>query len=298
MFDTALAVRVGMTVTVGWLAPSADCWDANVLQLLFANQLYNTGVEFTHTAGYPNRVDGCVLVLPGRYWFRRCNEVSEALSRYQWVLAVRTSDEEDQLDPYNIVHNNIKWWVQTPRTGRDYDGARLFGVGFPPHFNDLKPQDRDTDVFLSAQNTHARRNECFDAVERVKGLKIIRATEGFTQGMDAAEYALWMSAAKVAPCPAGPESPDSFRLYEALQAHTVPIADDVTPAYGSAGYWRHVHPDAPFPVLERYSDLPGYVQDQLKAWPANVNRITAWWMRYKRQMARWLVDDLTELGAL
>lgn len=284
-------------ITVGKLAPGNQ-WDHHMLDLLFANQLWDTGLTFHRTTGYPNHVDGCVLIIPGRYWFERCNEISEALSRYEWVLAIRTGDEEDLFDPYKVWHRNIKWWVQTPRAGKDYDGARLFGVGYTPHFDNLKPQDRDTDVFLSAQNTHQRRRECFAAMANVDGRKVIHATEGFTQGLEPAEYALWMAAAKVAPAPAGPASPDSFRAYEALQAHTIPIADDITPAYDSEGYWRTVHPDAPFPILTSYAQLPGYTQDQLKQWPANANRITAWWMRYKRQMALNLVDDLTELGAL
>jgi hypothetical protein len=127
---------------------------------------------------------------------------------------------------------------------------------------------------------------------------VVRATDGFTQGMDPDDYARLMTSTKVAPAPAGPASPDSFRLYEALQAHAVPIADDVTPGYDSAGYWRTVFPDAPFPILTGYEQLRGYVGDQLGCWPANANRIAAWWMRYKRQMAGWLREDLEALGAL
>lgn len=269
-----------------------------MLDQLFSNQLWHTRLTFDVTNGYPTKVDGCILVIPGRYWHQRCNEISEAISRYQWVLAMRIGDEEDLFDPYQVWHNNIKWWVQTPKTGRDYDGARLFGVGYPPHANHLTSHARDTDVFLSAQNTHQRRRECFAAMNNVDGVKDIHATTGFTAGMPPEEYATRMVSAKVAPAPSGPASPDTFRLYEALQAHTIPIADDVTPGYDSAGYWRHVHPDAPFPVLTTYEQLPGYVGDQLKRWPTNANRTTAWWMRQKRLMALDLLEDLKELGAL
>lgn len=286
------------TITVTRLAPGNQ-WDCNMLDRLFANQLYPTGLEFRRVDGYPNHVDGCILIIPGRYWHQRANEISETLSRYDWILGIRTGDEENDFDPYSVWHNNIKWWVQTPQVGHDYDeGTRFFGVGYPPHFNHLKPSERNVDVFLSAQDTHERRTECFAAVGRAKGTKMLHRTAGFTQGMDKDEYALWMRSAKIAPAPSGAVSPDSFRLYEALESHTVPIADDISPTHDSSGYWRMVHPDAPFPILDKYEQLPGYIEDQLKEWPANVNRITAWWMRYKRQMSQWLREDLTELGAL
>lgn len=286
-----------MSITVGALAPG-DQWDQNMLDRLFSNQLYHTGLEFRRVAGYPANVDGCVLIIPGRYWHHRCNEISEAIDRYQWVLGIRAGDEDDQLDPYKIYHPNIRWWVQTPHTDKDYDGARRFGVGYPPHFNKLQRQDRDTDVFLSGQNTNKRRQQCFARLSKVAGTKMVEPTAGFTKGMPPAEYALWMCAAKVAPCPAGPKTPDTFRLYEALEAHTVPIADDITSAYYSAGYWRSLFPDAPFPIFTSYADLPGYIGDQLAAWPANANRITAWWMHQKRYMSRWVREDLEALGAL
>ena len=285
-------------ISVGALSPGNQ-WDQNILDRLFANQLYHTGLEFRRVSGYPSiNVDGCVLIIPGRYWHERCNEISEAISRYEWVLAIRAGDEDDQLDPYKIYHHNIRWWVQTPHAGRDYDGARRFGCGYPPHFNQLHRQDRDTDVFLAGQNTNQRRRQCFAAVEKVKATKVIEPTPGFTKGMVPDEYALWMCAAKVAPCPSGPKTPDTFRLYEALEAHTVPIADDVTPAYPSAGSGRSVFPDAPFPIFTSYANLPGYIHDQLAAWPANANRITAWWMHQKRQYTLWLLEDLEALGAL
>src|SRR5690606_17328194 len=106
-----------------------------------------------------------------------------------------------------------------------------------------------------------------------------------------------MNSAKVAPAPSGAVSPDSFRLYEALQSHNVPVADDVSPVYDSHGYWKMLFPDAPFPIIEDYADLPGYVEDQLALWPANANRVAAWWMRQKRAMCLWLRDDLESLGA-
>lgn len=285
-------------ISVGELAP-AGCWDTNMLDLLFQNQLYPTGLEFRKVLGYPN-TDGCILVVPGRYWFEHVDQINEAIRRYEWLLFIRTSDEEDQFDISRIEHPNARFWVQTPKMGVDYQAARLFGVGFPPHLNDLgsKAPDKAMDVFLSAQRTHQRRQLAFDALGDAQPNRCVEATEGFTQGLPPQQYADRMVNTKVAPAPSGAVSPDSFRLYEALEAHCVPIADDVSPVYDSRGYWRSLFPDAPFPIIENYTDLPGYIEDALRDWPCNANRIAAWWMRYKREMTSWLRDDLKQLGAL
>lgn len=284
-------------ISVGRLAPG-DQWDQNMLDQLFGNDLYPTGLEFERVEGYP-RADGAVVLIPGRYWADRTGEISEALARYEWVLAIRAGDEEDILDITKIVHPNLKWWVQTPRADRDYGDARLFGVGFPPHFNRMVPPTAPRlDVFLSAQNTHARRDAAFAMLRGGDSAsRYIDETDGFTHGIPPIAYRHIMASTKVAPAPSGAYSPDTFRVYEALEAHAVPIADDISPAYHSDGYWRKLFPDCPFPILRDYADLPGYIDDVLADYPRNANRIAAWWIAQKRRMAGWLREDLTTLGA-
>ena len=284
-------------VSVGRLAPR-DQWDQTWLDDLLNNRLYPTGLEFTRFEGYPYHTDGCVLIVPGRYWHHRTNEISEALAKYKWVLFIKTGDEEDLLDaPYRIVHNNIRFWIQTPRADRDYGDARLFGVGYTPHFTNLPAHapDKTRELFLSAQGTHTRRQMAFSVLSGRDG---ITETAGFTQGLDPREYAREMLSARVAPAPSGACSPDSFRLYEALEAHTVPIADDVSPVYHSVNYWRNLFEDAPFPIYEDVADLPRFIDEILADWPRKANQVTAWWCRQKRRMSHWLLEDLTSLGAI
>lgn len=283
-------------IAVGRLAP-ANQWDTTLLDMLIDGQLYPHGLSIKRYDGYP-LTGGCVLVVPGRYWHNQIDRVNEAVSAYDWLLLIRTSDEEDLFDISRIDHPNARFWVQTPRTDRDYGNARLFGVGFTPHLSTLPPDPptKTLDVFLAAQNTHQRRREAFAQLQPGSARTVI-PTQGFTQGLEAADYTAQLVTSKVAPAPAGPASPDTFRVYEALEAHAIPIADDITPGYASAGYWRTLFPDCPFPVLTNYEDLNGYIGDQLAAWPDNANRITAWWMQRKRAMTHWLLDDLKALGA-
>jgi hypothetical protein len=191
--------------------------------------------------------------------------------------------------------------VQYPHIGKDYGAARFFGAGITPHFNKLpaNPQVKDLDLFLSAQRTHIRRDMAFDALEQVQSdSTLIEQTEGFTRGMVASAYCDAMMRAKVAPAPSGAQTPDSFRLWEALESHTVPIADDISPVYDSTGFWADLLPDAPFPTLTDYKDLPGVINDVLTDWPRSANRAAAYWMRYKRGLAHALREDLEALGAL
>ncbi|MGV7669136.1 hypothetical protein PJN91_17335 [Mycobacterium kansasii] len=288
-----------MVIHAGYLAP-AGCWDQMMVDDLLDGTLWPHGLDIRREVGYP-QADGGILAVPGRYWAGHEDQISKVVERYAWLLLIVTSDEESLFDHCKIEHPNARFWIQTPRTDRDYGDARLFGVGYTPHFADLPadPPHKPLDVFLAAQNTHPRRNECFQKLQQRAGKsRKIVATEGFTQGLDPDEYARHMVDAKVAPCPSGPASPDSFRVWEALQAHTVPIADDLTPGYDSEGYWRMLLPDEPFPILTDYRHLPGWVEDQIREWPDNANRVTAWWMRQKRRYAQWLTEDLERLGAL
>lgn len=289
-----------MAITVGRLAPDKQ-WDCHLLDLLFENKLYPTGQTFDRVEGYPE-TDGGILLVPGRYWADKMPEIEDAVAAYRWLLLIVTSDEaglfrvEDLEEP-----SNVRFWVQTPNTADQTAVTRYFGCGFPAHFDDLpsEPPDKDIDVFLSAQNNHSRRAACFDKLHELQDVtKDITQTAGFTEGLSRQEYAHLMTRAKVAPAPSGVYSPDSFRVYEALESHAVPIADDVSPVYDSAGYWRKLFPDAPFPILTNANDWLGYAEDTLRRYPSINNEVAAWWMKTKRMYSHWLLEDLEALGAI
>lgn len=285
-------------ISVGRLAPTGQ-WDQTLIEDLLTNRLYPTGLNFEWHDGYPSRVDGCVLILPSRYWAGHEAEISMAVAKYRWIVFVLTSDEEQLLDAAKLVHPNARFWIQTPREGRTYpEGSRFIGVGYTPHFRDLpsEPPVKSVDVVLSAQNTHARRNECFEALTPVRDNWQVVPTEGFTKGVPPWCYTRDMLTAKVAPAPSGAVSPDSFRLFEALEAHCIPIADAVSPVDDLTEYWQRLFPDAPFPIVEDWESID--FDWLLRDWVEDANIITAWWMRQKRRYAHWLVEDLEALGAI
>ena len=87
--------------------PPGDQWDQHMLDRLLLGQLYPHGIECEFEDDWPD-ADGIVLVIPGRYWHDRADEISDEIARYRWVLAIRTGDEEDLLDPKLIQHPNIR----------------------------------------------------------------------------------------------------------------------------------------------------------------------------------------------
>lgn len=292
-------------IPVGQLAPF-DQWDQTVVLQLLDNHPLN----FERVKGYPNTDQGCCLLIPSRNWHQHTDQISEAIERYDWCLAFRCGDEEDLFDISKVEHPNLKWWVQTPRGDRDYGDARLIGVGYSPHFVDLpqEPSAKDIDVYLAAQKSNALKGRHFKVYERraafFKALKHgawskqLVERDGFAQG-DRTEYVQGMLAAKIAPAPTGMVSVDSFRFWEALEAHCVPVADSVSDVDGPTDYWQRLFgEDFPFPTVNDVADLPSIVDGLLEGWPANANRCAAWWMRYKRQLAYWLREDLAELGAI
>ena len=283
---------------VWWLDSHPLCDDQHIVELIAPDDRY------THTTDSPPAGDGAVVVCPARYFTPE--QVNDLIAPLPWCVLILTSDEESTFDANAVAHPNVTLWVMTPRPDRDYPkGTRFIGEGFNPETRPtlaaIGNPARTRDVFLSAQNTHERRWELFRALERM-GPRICRdvtATPGFMQGFERSEYLGRMASAKVAPCPSGPATPDSFRLYEALEAGCVPIADMTAPgAYPNRGYWDMVAPGAPFECIDYWSDVEKYVRAALVGWPRRAAECQSWWVRHKRRMTLDLADDVADASGL
>jgi hypothetical protein len=230
------------------------------------------------------------------------------------VKSFLTSDEEAIFPWEKITHSNLRLWVMSPRKNREYPaGTRFLGSGFPPQARPLLKQykqqaiERPLEYFFAGQVTHRRR---FDLVAAERAWREqdkqtrgeIYASPGFTQGLVPEVYYEKLASAKVAFAPSGPVTPDTFRLFEAPEAGCIPIADCRVPddqenADFGDDYWTWFFgEEPPFAVLTDYEQLPGYTEEALTNWKPLSNKIFAWWMRNKRQMAYELEADLIDLG--
>src|SRR3989304_4143877 len=136
---------------------------------------------------------------------------------------------------------------------------------------------KDYDWAFSGQITHKRRKLAAKFMhalledEQYKGF--LNETERFTEGLSRKDYYELLSRTKIAICPSGPETPDTFRFYEALESGCVPIVDDKIPKNAKdTNYWRYLFTnsassDLPFPILTDWKKLKGVFVNYYDRYP-------------------------------
>lgn len=301
-----------MICNVVWLSykeevPARGYWDQGILEDLFSKKLWNPvgGYDFEHVYSLDGVKEGAVIIYPSKS--QGVEELNEAIKHLEWVVLMLTGDEEAEFPVEKVRHKNIRIWSIYPRPGR-HDQYHRLGAGYPPqaveHLPKFKEQydNRTTDLFFAGQITHIRRqllrNKLLSMKETYPELAMeYEFSEGFTQGMPPEQYYQSMANSKVVACPSGAETPDTFRIYEALEAGCIPIADTRDPkGVFPDNYWQFFFEDTvPFPVLTDYEQLAGYTCGVLENWKALSNKIFSWWQMKKREMAYRLVDDIDQL---
>jgi hypothetical protein len=300
-------------LTLNPIAIARGYWDQGCLEDLFSGALWPVGgdyewehVELVCPDDATLRAEtgpGAVLIVPARHHARdpELMRLMRAVRRMLWCVLVLCGDEEGEF-PVERFRNvpRLRSWVMTPQAGREYGDAYLIGSGYPPGireaFAGLDVPERSLPWAFMGQVTHERRAACVDMLhdrdDRDQAWLV--ETPGFTQGLSQEDYWRHLAEAKIAPCPSGPVSPDSFRVYEALEAGAVPLADNRRPGERPQHpYWERVFGALPFPVVEGDWAAESQTIDWLlDAWPANANRTFAWWQRQKRRIAYRLREDV------
>jgi hypothetical protein len=295
------------------------------------NEVFDTS-NAVHHSGYgidsglaPPKLDGAVVVFHGG------NEaaigrgpslaaiMSAELVNYRWVVWVNVGDEEDRFPLHLLVHRNMRIWTQTTKAG-GLNAATADRYLIEGYHHDTKeildrlgPTQRDLDWFFAGQVTHERREACVRALEASRtpygggqGLEeftissILIKTKAFGTGLSHDTYYEFMRRARIVPCPAGPATPDSFRMAEALEAGAVPVLDAWSPAPHTApGYWDMVFGEHPFFVIEDWKKEWKPVMDEILGDYERHQRACAYfWKSYKMRFRQWLVKDLIALGGL
>ena len=297
-------------------------WDESFITDLFDRHAWRPagGLTFEHwpidcpEADWPE-TSGAVFVFPARHNATHVREVTEALGKYRWAVIVGAGDEEFTFGWAKIRHRHASIWAMGARPGHGSQPVDVpLGSGYSPGFPELLRAGAALvtpgrlDVFFCGQDTHPRRH---DAIAAARGAvpdnrRLVVPTSEFLAdgtpekgGMPRCDYAHAMTEAKFVLCPAGPESPDSFRLYEALEAGAIPIADGATQHGPVPGYWQYVFGGAvPFPVVGDWAELPAVLADLSPRWAWHAARCSAWWIDFKRRMAYRMDDDVRSLGSI
>lgn len=278
-----------MTTPVLWLSldpnvPARDYWDHALLSDLFADADQTTelgDVSAPHAT----------VVLPGAGHAGMEEAVTAALAALPAVTLVVTSDEEHRFDAGAVEHPALRVFRQYPRLE---DTATPLPIGYTPHVRGdlaaLGDLPRTTDLSFAGQVTHERRVECAAAVTELGGT--VHASPGFAQGLAHHDYARLLVGSKVVACPSGPCHPDSFRIYETLEAGAVPLVDARAPGWDHDWWpsWMHDGP-VPFPVVGEWGGIAEVVGEVLSDWALTAARCQAWWIGRKRALRLALLDE-------
>ncbi len=306
-----------MTVNVCWLSyrqpdiiPKGS-WDVHQLELV-TDRRWGTPpdpLDYSHHLGFeqlPAGADGAVVIIGAQHHYepQYVERLNADLARLRWVVLVLAGDEHSLFPWQDVQHPNMALWIMTPRPQLHADsGAFFIGEGYhaetPGVLAGVRKyglvQERTLDWSFAGQVTHARRLAMTNKL-RSMPRGHLKETAGFLQGDPHRVYLARLAASKVAPCPSGPGTPDSFRFYEALEAGCVPLADACTPE-GWPGYWQFVYgPNLPFPLVEDWNDLPAIMDDVLADWPRMAKDCGDWWNEQKARIVQRLDDDVRMVG--
>ncbi|MEX2116826.1 MAG: hypothetical protein WEB37_08060 [Bacteroidota bacterium] len=285
-------------------------WDMAMLSEIFSRELWDPvrGHQFAHYDGFeslPQDAPGAVLVIPARHNADKIGLINQKISRLGWVLLLLVGDEEALFPVDQLSHPNMVVWAMTPHPGKWKRIDRYLINGYTPYTRKTlqsrkdNADKRELGFFFAGQNNHDRRAGCLNALKKMKNGEVIE-TPGFTKGLPHEEYYAKMASAKVIPCPSGAAVPDSFRLWEALEAGCVPIADVLAPVIKEPRYWNILlgEDELPFPTIKYWKDLAGTVQYFVDTYPRFQNKAFAWWQKFKRQMAYNLEEDIIRVSGV
>lgn len=218
-----------------------------------------------------------VFVVPGA--ISDPDDVSMEMHDHPKVTVVITSDEENKFHVKGLYHPDMRVYVTYPNKELHQDVDGYLPIGYAPNCRKLVKENgmsaKSLDWFFAGQDTNSSRHACVEALKTVAD-GTLETTQGFAQGLEYKEYMKVMCRAKIIPCPAGPFSPDSFRLYEALEAGCIPIVEN-------REFWTMLFGEVPFPVVYNWVELPELI-NHYKDRPDINNKCQAWWLLKKREL--------------
>lgn len=268
----------------------------------FLNQLFDTtpfvhpDFSFTHflNAKEVPDTEEAVVVIHGDHQISKVYDIQQYLKKFDRSIVINIGDENGWFPMDQLQASGRKMWMQMPVPGK-HDFCRRFILGYPPDapsYIQVLGGDKSHDWFFSGQITHSHRQRCAEQLRTLTN-GVLKETSGFFQGFGREEYYRQMNEAKVIPCPSGPVTPDTFRVWEALESGCVPIVDASCPKSGFPPYfWEYVFDEKPpFQLVHNWDCLPDLIEEQLKEWPHNAIKLSAWWQNYQSLAYSWLATD-------
>jgi hypothetical protein len=252
-------------------------------------------IEYSEVTSLPE-CDRAFVVICGFENKQLINEVSSELNKVKRVVLFITGDERGVFRADKISHNNIEIWIQSPYPDR-HNQFNKMPIGCPSHMKDNLPEysKKKNAVFFSGQISHCRRQELAEFMPTIPR-SLFNPTNGFTQGYKPKEYYKHITESIVVPAPAGTSTIDSFRFYEALELLSIPVGDLKNSLNETQNFWDFMFEQkTPFiPKTTRWKKLFYIVENELLDYPANMHRAVSWWIKYKRDFAYKIMEQINE----
>ena len=221
-----------------------------------------------------------IYLLPARQNKKHVKEVNKYLKNKEGVL-ILTGDEENEFPVHrlNIPH---KIYQMTPRSKSNHVD-RYIPNGYSPAVKHIEYSYPTKRWSFAGQVTHRRRKLVADQLKKLEGGALIK-TDGFTKGLPPDKYMHLIQDSKVVICPSGPVIPDTFRLYETLEAGVTPLVD-------KSDYWSLVFDNFPVPQIEHVAELKDTINFHNDTYPQKANECYGWWQWYKRKLRFNFIKD-------
>lgn len=226
---------------VVWLSlrsetPARGYWDQHLLELAFKD--YNHSLQITDQKE-------AIVIIPGAYQAYLIDDINYQLSKLNKCVVIITSDEENNFPIDKLRHKNMKVFATYPTVQMENVG--WLPIGYPPQaeiLNELNNPylNRYIDWTFAGQVNHKSREEMVENVKDVPNGQL-HISGGFAQGLNHIGYYSLLKSSKIVLCPDGNISPDSFRLYESLEAGCIPIVE-------SPYFWERMFKTVPFPIVD------------------------------------------------
>ncbi len=271
-----------MSIQTIWWNRVNVAWDHGLLNEVFSK---HPETFIQHDTPTPDLFDRAIVIVVG-------NPDTEPLRSYLNTLksgvVILTSDETASWDIQALVPDHLEVWSQYYTAGMNVKERLLMGC--PDRIKDYKinsTQEKKYNWSFIGQVNNPFRQQC---VEVLRGLP-----DGFLQevelfggngenGMEYQEYLDILCQSKYVICPAGRNTAETFRLYEAMECGAIPITDARSPRDAKEfNYWSEVYP------MHKVISVNFWDEKAMKV-ILNMPNDNNWWFQYKKDLEQKLLN--------
>jgi len=211
-----------------WFDVNLAKWEYDWLSELLEE--VETELIVTNTFDNLPPLENCVVVSNHAVNYRAYLDALRENCKHYGVILL---SDENLREPLEYLHDPNCVFVARNYFHPFYHGhpkVSLFGLGYKKGFNahEVKNKDfqsREYDWCFAGSIHGKERQEALEALKSFSSNHRIHTCSGFDaeDGLGTKEYREMLSNSKYALCPAGQDSMDSFRIYEALEAGAIPV---------------------------------------------------------------------------